>query len=39
MEFGAWDGMTFDEVAAVDRPAVERWLGSLEERPVVASRC
>ena len=33
MEFGAWDGMTFDEVAATDRAAVERWLGSLDERP------
>ncbi|MBF4766890.1 bifunctional RNase H/acid phosphatase [Nocardioides agariphilus] len=33
MEFGTWDGMTFDEVAAMDRAAVERWLGSLEERP------
>ncbi len=33
MEFGAWDGLTFDEVADSDRPALERWLGSLEERP------
>ncbi len=33
MEFGTWDGMTFDEVAAADPAAVERWLGSLEERP------
>jgi serine/threonine protein kinase len=33
MEFGTWDGMTFDEVAATQRPALEKWVGSLEERP------
>ncbi len=33
MEFGTWDGMTFDEVAATQREALEKWLGSLEERP------
>jgi probable phosphoglycerate mutase len=33
MEFGTWDGLTFDEVAATHRPALEQWLGSLEERP------
>ena len=33
MEFGTWDGMTFDEVAATEREALEKWLGSLEERP------
>jgi broad specificity phosphatase PhoE len=33
MEFGTWDGLTFDEVAATQRPALERWLGSVEERP------
>jgi len=33
MEFGTWDGLTFDEVAATQRPALEKWLGSLEERP------
>ena len=26
-------GMTFDEVAAAERPALEKWLGSLDERP------
>ena len=33
MEFGAWDGLTFDEVAEHQRPALEKWLGSLDERP------
>jgi probable phosphoglycerate mutase len=33
MEFGTWDGLTFDEVAAAERPALEKWLGSLDERP------
>jgi probable phosphoglycerate mutase len=33
MEFGTWDGMTFDEVAATQRDALEKWLGSVEERP------
>jgi ribonuclease H / adenosylcobalamin/alpha-ribazole phosphatase len=33
MEFGAWDGLTFDEVASAHRPELERWLGSLEARP------
>jgi probable phosphoglycerate mutase len=33
MEFGTWDGLTFDEVAATQRPALEKWLGSLDERP------
>ena len=33
MEFGTWDGMTFDEVAATEREALEKWLGSLDERP------
>jgi broad specificity phosphatase PhoE/ribonuclease HI len=33
MEFGTWDGLTFDEVAATERVALEKWLGSLDERP------
>jgi broad specificity phosphatase PhoE len=33
MEFGTWDGLTFDEVASAHRPELERWLGSIEERP------
>jgi len=33
MEFGSWDGLTFDEVAATQRPALEKWLGSVDERP------
>ena len=33
MEFGTWDGLTFDEVAASERPALEKWLGSVDERP------
>ena len=33
MEFGTWDGLTFDEVAATERAALEKWLGSLDERP------
>ncbi|MFC5177221.1 bifunctional RNase H/acid phosphatase [Nocardioides taihuensis] len=30
MEFGAWDGLTFDEVAARHPGELEAWLGSLE---------
>jgi probable phosphoglycerate mutase len=33
MEFGNWDGLTFDEVAARHRADLEQWLGSLEVRP------
>jgi probable phosphoglycerate mutase len=33
MEFGTWDGLTFEEVAATQRPALEKWLGSVDERP------
>ena len=33
MEFGTWDGLTFDEVAARHRTDLEEWLGSLEARP------
>jgi probable phosphoglycerate mutase len=33
MEFGTWDGLTFDEVAQTQRPALEKWLGSIDERP------
>lgn len=30
MEFGAWDGLTFDEVAARHGADLEAWLGSLD---------
>jgi probable phosphoglycerate mutase len=30
MEFGAWDGLTFDEVATKHPGELEAWLGSLE---------
>jgi probable phosphoglycerate mutase len=33
MEFGTWDGLTFDEVAAKHRTDLERWVGSVDERP------
>ena len=33
MEFGSWDGMTFEEVAESHRADLDEWLGSLEVRP------
>jgi ribonuclease H / adenosylcobalamin/alpha-ribazole phosphatase len=33
MEFGAWDGMTFDEVAAAHPRDLDEWLGSLDATP------
>lgn len=33
MEFGVWDGLTFAEVAARDKPALDAWLGSLDAAP------
>ena len=33
MEFGSWDGLTFEEVAAAHREDLDAWLGSLEARP------
>jgi len=33
MEFGAWDGKTFGEVAESDREAFDAWLGSVEVPP------
>jgi len=33
MDFGTWDGLTFDEVAEGDRAALEQWLGSVDVRP------
>ncbi|MDF9715818.1 bifunctional RNase H/acid phosphatase [Nocardioides sp. ChNu-153] len=33
MEFGAWDGSTFAEVAERDRAGLDAWLGSLDARP------
>ncbi len=33
MEFGSWDGMTFEEVAEAHRADLDEWLGSLEVRP------
>ena len=33
MEFGAWDGRTFDEVAELHGEDLEQWLGSLDVAP------
>jgi len=33
MEFGAWDGLTFDEVVEQHRDDLEAWLGSLDVVP------
>ena len=33
MEFGVWDGLTFDEVAEQHRDALDAWLGSLDAVP------
>ena len=33
MEFGAWDGLTFDEVAQRHPDDLDAWLGSLDVRP------
>jgi ribonuclease H / adenosylcobalamin/alpha-ribazole phosphatase len=33
MEFGAWDGLTFTEVAERHKDDLEEWLGSLEVAP------
>lgn len=33
MEFGAWDGMTFLEVAEKHKDDLDRWLGSLDDAP------
>ncbi|NYD41443.1 bifunctional RNase H/acid phosphatase [Nocardioides panaciterrulae] len=33
MEFGAWDGLTFDEVAARHPEELDSWLGSLDVAP------
>jgi ribonuclease H / adenosylcobalamin/alpha-ribazole phosphatase len=33
MEFGTWDGLTFEEVAEQHRDDLEAWLGSLDVRP------
>jgi probable phosphoglycerate mutase len=33
MEFGAWDGLTFMEVAEKHKDDLEEWLGSLEVAP------
>jgi broad specificity phosphatase PhoE/ribonuclease HI len=33
MEFGAWDGMTFGEVAERHRADLDAWLGSLDVAP------
>ncbi len=33
MEFGAWDGRTFDDVGAQHRHELEEWLGSLDVAP------
>lgn len=33
MEFGAWDGRTFDEVGEQHREELEQWLGSLDVAP------
>ncbi len=33
MEFGAWDGLTFDEVAARHPEELDGWLGSLDVAP------
>lgn len=33
MEFGAWDGLTFAEVAERDKSGLDAWLGSLDVPP------
>jgi probable phosphoglycerate mutase len=33
MEFGAWDGLTFDEVAEQYKDEMDLWLGSLDHAP------
>ncbi|GAB3260010.1 bifunctional RNase H/acid phosphatase [Nocardioides dilutus] len=33
MEFGAWDGLTFAEVAERDPAGLEAWLGQLDQAP------
>jgi probable phosphoglycerate mutase len=33
MEFGAWDGLTFGEVAERDQGGLDGWLGNLETAP------
>jgi ribonuclease H / adenosylcobalamin/alpha-ribazole phosphatase len=33
MEFGAWDGLTFDEVAEQHKDEMDLWLGSLDHAP------
>lgn len=33
MDFGAWDGLTFAEVAERHRDALDAWLGSLDVEP------
>lgn len=33
MEFGAWDGLTFGEVAERDPEGLDAWLGSLDSAP------
>jgi len=33
MEFGAWDGMTFTEVAEKHQADLDKWLGSLDVAP------
>ena len=33
MEFGAWDGLTFAEVAEQHKDELEAWLGSLDHAP------
>jgi ribonuclease H / adenosylcobalamin/alpha-ribazole phosphatase len=33
MEFGAWDGLTFTEVAERDQAGLDAWLGSMDTPP------
>ena len=33
MEFGIWDGLTFEEVAERDREGLEAWIGSTDKAP------
>ena len=33
MEFGTWDGLTFEEVAEQHRADLDAWLGSVDRRP------
>lgn len=33
MEFGAWDGLTFAEVAERDEAGLEAWMGRLDQAP------